>query len=512
MKRIHPYKLVVHLILAAVLTGSCGKLELLKNVDSEAISAGEDLKNQTIWEFISSTSSIANDTLKSLSLFTRAVERAGLKEFFGQDGQYTIIAPRNTAMEAFIASLGYSDLEDVPPAVLRNIFLGNTVNGKIFSYELPEGELMTFETMNKDSISFIREPASTNPYRVTINSAPTFVSTAVRIRSQNLLCKNGVVHVIDTYTHYIPRTSAPDAASPGEGSMSETLDVLKDAYMSNGSTTAKNTNYGSAVSLNVKKAAVDFTRRAITQFEVRQPHSFQRIGTARVGLYCTRVDGDGGIVSLFEDEPIDWLENQVSWANCPIPGTVPIGDVNLSPGTGASGSVNKWHYIDITNAYQDAVRQNKTFINVGINTADNDLFTFASKEYSTSSIPVGTRAPIIILTSPVASILSNPVNAGITVDRQSGNKILTTSELKFEGAESKNIFFVVKDLPQMGYLVVGGRPVLQEGVRFSQEQIEKGAVRYLHSGEGNIDSFSLEGQDFQGGFYDDVLTVNVTIQ
>src|SRR5690606_35847631 len=175
-------------------------------------------------------------------------------------------------------------------------------------------------------------------------------------------------------------------------------------------------------------------------------------------------------------------------------------------------SVNKWHYIDITNAYQDAVRQNKTFINVGINTADNDLFTFASKEYSTSSIPVGTRAPIIILTSPVASILSNPVNAGITVDRQSGNKILTTSELKFEGAESKNIFFVVKDLPQMGYLVVGGRPVLQEGVRFSQEQIEKGAVRYLHSGEGNIDSFSLEGQDFQGGFYDDVLTVNVTIQ
>src|SRR5690606_27129451 len=154
------------------------------------------------------------------------------------------------------------------------------------------------------------------------------------------------------------------------------------------------------------------------------------------------------------------------------------------------------------------LRQNKTFINIGINTSDNDLFTFASKEANA----LRTLAPVIVISSPVVSILSNPVNTGITVDAQTGNKILTTAELKFEGAQSKNIFFVVKDLPKNGYLVIGGKPVRLEGVRFSQEQLEKGAVRYLYSGTGSTDSFDLEGQDFQGGFYSDILTVNVAIQ
>lgn len=513
MKKFNPYKLIVCILFVGIFTNSCGKFELLRNIDPEAVSAGENLKDQTIWEFLSSTSHIAHDTLKSLDLFAKAVERAGLREFFERDGQYTLIAPRNVALQAFIESMGYGDVEAVPPAVLRNIFLGNTINEKIFSYELPEAELRMFGTLTNDSISFIREPTSVNPYRVTINSAPTILSTAARIRSQNLVCKNGVVHVVDTYTHYIPRTSAPDPFTPEAGSESETLSVLKDAYMTPGSVTRQNTNYGSAVNLSAKYAHVDFTSTSITQFDVRNPITFPRIGSVRMGLYCIRVDGDGGLVSLYEDQHIDWQEDQVTWRNRPVPGTMPIGDVNLSPGTGASGSVNKWHYIDITNAYLEALRENKTFINIGINTADNDLFHFASKEYTESANPVaGSHAPHIILSSPVPSILSNPVNTGIAVDRQSGNKILTTSELKFDGTASKNIFFVVTALPQNGYLVVNGRPILREGVRFSQEQIEKGAVRYLHNGEGNNDSFSVEGQDFQGGFYDDVLMVNVTIQ
>src|SRR5690606_30385698 len=119
---------------------------LLKSIDPEAVSAGENLKDKTIWEFISSTSSIANDTLKSLSLFAKAVERAELKEFYEGSGEYTVVIPRNAALQAFIESLGYNNLDDVPAAVLKNIFLGNTINGHVLSYELPENELTKFET------------------------------------------------------------------------------------------------------------------------------------------------------------------------------------------------------------------------------------------------------------------------------------------------------------------------------------------------------------------------------
>jgi len=497
------------LLFIGMVIGGCGKLQLLKDIDPEAISAGVDLKDKTIWEFVSSTSTIANDTLKSLSLYTRAIEKAGLKELLNSPGEYTVIVPRNAALQSFIESLGYNTLDEVPAAILKNIFLDNIARGSILSYELPEAQFEKYETLNQDSISFIRQPTSVDPYKVTINSATTFLSTAAVIRTQDLQCKNGIVHVVDIYTNYVPKTIAPDPSTPGEGgNLHDTILVTKDSYMSNGSSTSKNTNYGSAVTLNVKKASADFTRRAITQFEVREPLFNDRIGSVKVGLYCNRVDGDGGVVSLYEDEHVDWLEDKVSWANCPVPGVVSIGDVLLKPGS--ANSVNKWHLIDITSAYLNALNQNKGFINIGINTTDNDLYTFASREAKDSKNVVGGLSPFIVITSPVPSILENPTNTGIVVDGATGNKKISTGELKFEGAKSNNIFFILKDVPQNGYLVVGGRP-LQTGSRFSQEQLEKGAVRYLYAGTGNTDSFSLEGQDFQGGFYHDVLTVNVTI-
>jgi uncharacterized surface protein with fasciclin (FAS1) repeats len=504
MKKVERTKHIIFILFLSLILIACGKLELLKNEDPTPIAAGSNIKEGTIWEFLSATSSTADDHLKALDLYATAIERVGLKELLNSAGEFTVVAPRNDALINFVKSMGYQTVDEVPAEILRNIFLDNILATKIKTFELPERELFVYETLNNDSISFIRQPSSSDPYVVTINSAPTFVSTAIKIRSQNLECNNGIVHVVDTYTNYIPKTQSPDTFNPGQDN--EYIFVTKDSYMANGGATNKNSNYGSAISLNAKKAAADFTRRAITQFEVKAPVFAGRIGAVRVGLYVTRVDGDGGQVSLYEDLSVDWLEDKISWNNSPTPGTVALGSVLLK-----SSSVKTWALIDITSFYLDALAAGKTFINIGINTDDADLFTFGSKELTNTAGQAGVYSPYIMLSPPEVTILKNPINTEIIVDAKKGNKNLLTSELKFEGTSSKNIFFILKDLPVNGYLVINGKPVIL-GSRFSQEQIEKGAVKYLYKGTGNSDSFTLEAQDYKGGYYHEVLTVNLQIQ
>lgn len=483
---------------------SCNKFEVLKDIDPEIAAAGQNLKDKTIWSFISSRSpEKAIDTLKSLNLYAAAIERVGLKSLLDGDGNYTVIVPRNNALIALAFELGYTSVDAVPAALLKNIFLDNIISKRVNSFDLPANEFFATETLNEDSLYLARIPTYSNEYNFGAYISPNALTAFAKVRSQNLECKNGIVHVVDAFSNFRPKfTVAEIVKVPGD-----TIFVTKDSYMNGGSGTLKRTNFGDRDYMWIKKNTnASFTRRAITQFPVRPASFTGPIASVTIGLYCNRVDDPGGIVSVYEDAKVNWNENTINWNTAPSPGTIPLSSFILNADT---SSINKWHFSDISLAYKAALNNNETFINIGINSAINALFSFTTKETLDANLLSGKYRAYLVLMQPALTVLINPVNTGLIVDLKKGYKKVTTAELKFSGTTSNNITYNITLQPQNGFLVVNG--LIRNS--FTQAQMEKGAVKYLYSGTtAGTDSFTVSGKDNKNGTFPTPQVVNIQIQ
>lgn len=502
MKKLNIYKTSVLAVLVCLAFSSCKKFEILKNSDPEIVTAGENLKNSTIWEFISSrTTNRSADTLKSLDLYATAIERVGLKDILNGEGDYTVIAPRNEAMRTLATDLGYPTVDAVPAALLKNYFLDNIISKRVKSFDLAPDKFSIVETLNEDSLSFVRQPSSADDYVFNLYSAPSFITSLTKVRSQNLECKNGVVHVVDALSSFRPRYAATDPGkAPGD-----TIYVTKDTYLNNGSTALKNSNYGDLDYMWLKKnASANLTRRSLTQFPVVAASFPQPIASVVIGIFATRTDAPGGTVSVYQDQQVNFDELTVNWANSPIPGTIPLSSTEIKQFT-----ANKWFYFDITTAYKTALANKDKFINIGINTSVNALFQFATKETRDSNLVLGGYKSYLVVTPPATTLLTNPVNPGIKLTLVKGYKKLTVADLSFSGTTSNNIIYEITSQPQNGFVVVNGLV----RTRFTQAQIEKGAVKYLYAGTApGSDSFTVLAKDFKNGTYPTPVVVNVQIQ
>ncbi len=516
MKKIINYKHVFVATLMCMAVVSCKKFEVLSNVDPELVDAGANLRNESIWSFISSRSDNKGvDTLKALNLYAEAIERVGLRPLLEGDGNLTVIAPRNEALIALAGSLGYTTVNAVPAAILRNIFLNNMLDKRIRSFDLPADSLNLVQTLNEDSLSIRRQPSKTNEYILNLYNSPSLTTSISKVRSQNLECKNGIVHVVDDMKAYTPRYTQQDAAKLS----GDTIYVTKDAYINNGSGALKSSNFGSNDVLWIKynKSSANTTRRSLLQFQVRNSVKFTKnIAGITLYLHCNRVDAPGGVVSVFEDQNIDWDENPaipadpafpgVNWYNAPTAGTLPLSSFSFSGQSRADTLVSA----SISANYKAALADGKTFINLGLNTSDNALFQFQSKEALDTDGQPGKYSAYIVLTPEQITVLVNPVNTGLVVDAKKGYKKISTSELSFSGTEDRNVIYNLTASPTNGFLVIDGKANV---TKFTQAQMKRGAVKYLYSGEGaGSDSFSVKATDSEGNAFATDQIVNVQIQ
>lgn len=514
MKKNLNYKHIFLACLMCMTVVSCKKFEVLSNIDPDLVDAGTNLKTISVWSFISGRSDNKGvDTLKSLDLYAAAIERVGLRQLLEGDGDFTVIAPRNDALKSLALSLGYTTVEAIPDAVLRNIFLNNIIDTRVRSFEIQPELVNLYKTLNEDSLSIRRQPSSSNEYILNLYNAPSLSTSLARVRSQNLECKNGIVHVVDDFRAYSPRYLQPEAAKLS----GDTIYVTKDAYINNGSGALKSSNFGSSDLLWVKKASANTTRRAILQFPVRNSIKFtENIAGVTLYVFNNRVDSPGGIVSVYEDENIDWIETDavpanpsapgVNWYNAPAAGNVSLfsfsfprqsrADTIVSAGVGA--------------AYKAALADGKTFINLGLNTGDSPLFQFLSKEALDENRVAGKFAAYLVLTPEQNTVLVNPVNTGLIVDLQKGYKKITIAELNFSGTLDRNVTYSFSTKPTNGFVVVDGNANVSS---FTQAQLVRGSVKYLYSGSGaGTDSFIVVARDSEGNSFPTEQTVNVQIQ
>ena len=103
----------------------------------------------------------------------------------------TIFVPTNAAFTALLTELGLTDINQIPIATLIATLKFHAIEGRTFSSDLTNGNL----TMVSGGITTITLPAGTSTV-TTISGLGNGTNTA-KITKANIVCRNGVIHVID---------------------------------------------------------------------------------------------------------------------------------------------------------------------------------------------------------------------------------------------------------------------------------------------------------------------------
>ena len=107
------------------------------------------------------------------------------------DTLLTVFAPTNAAFTALLTDLGLTDITQIPIATLMATLKFHAIQGRAFSSDLTNGNL----TMVSGGITTITLPAGTSTV-TTISGLGNGTNTA-KITKANIICRNGVIHVID---------------------------------------------------------------------------------------------------------------------------------------------------------------------------------------------------------------------------------------------------------------------------------------------------------------------------
>ncbi|RZL55224.1 MAG: DNRLRE domain-containing protein [Pedobacter sp.] len=491
--------IIKSLAIALVCTGlSCGKLEFLKNEQPEAIDAGTNLRGMTLSDFLKIDHS---SDLTNLNLYGEVIKKAGLADLLNQPEDYTVLFLTNQAVNNMVSSLGYTNLNDVPATVLRNIVSDQIFKGRLRSFDLKIGETKKFETINGSFIYYTRTANSTNEYVLTANNSTDLTSPPATIRSQNLEFKNGIAHVTDQFTFYKLRDAVPDAPSGSVGAQTDIINVTKDLFIQNG-TANRTKNFNNATSIDMKNSNgkdVSVDRMGLFQFPLTTPSFGNKIGLAKINFYVY-FTGLASSLTAYAGADTDFDETTVSWTTAPTYDRISLANISLT-----AGQIG-WQTMDVTSLVSQLYAGNKTFLNILMNHNNDNFVKIYPREFDS-----GKFKAYLSISSPPPTILTFGNATALNVAPKDGFAKLTTTQLKMNGADDKNISYIVNKIPTNGYLVKYGIPLPVNG-SFSQADLVAGSIKYLHSGTGNVDEIILEAKDNNGGYYNTPIKITVNIQ
>nr|WP_199080085.1 DNRLRE domain-containing protein [Pedobacter sp. ASV19] len=502
MKKLNLYPGVLFLCMYVLTLLSCGKFELLKNEDSNGTDAGANLKTQTIQQFLLTDHS---SDLTELDLFAAAVKRAGLMDMLGKSDDYTVVFLNNAGVKQLLSTVGYANVESVPPVILKNLLGDLIIKGKLKSTDLGLNETRKIETINGNYIFYSRTASATDQYILSINQNPTLGSSSALVRSQDLEFKNGVAQVTAQFTFYRLLDDKPDDADPDGNVVTQKIKVAKDVYVRGGPGNS-NANFNDLATIDLKAvSAADATvgRIGVMQFPLEKPGFGDKIGAARMYVYIYNTGLTAATTFSFSahlGENKDWTENTITWNNAPTYNSVPMSTVPI-PGTTVG-----WVSFDITAAVTQLYANNGTFINVFLKHNVDNFIKLRPREFSE-----GLYAAYISLTSPPQTLLKLGQVSVLNVSAATQIASLSLANLKMEGTADKNITYTVKQVPSAGFLVKYGIP-LAANASFSQADIAKGAIKYLYNGSGSTDQIVFEARDQNGGYFESALKLDIAIK
>ncbi len=158
-------------------------LMLMLSALTISVSCSDDSSSES-----NTIASIASKNAEFSTLVT-ALNKTGLTATLNGSGNFTVFAPTNQAFSTFLSANGFSSLDDVPVAVLKEILLNHVVNDELFSNELTTGYV---KSLGKGSAS------STNTLSLFINTTSGVKINGVsNVTAADIDASNGVIHKVD---------------------------------------------------------------------------------------------------------------------------------------------------------------------------------------------------------------------------------------------------------------------------------------------------------------------------
>lgn len=125
----------------------------------------------------------------NLSILVQALVKADLATTLQGSSQFTVFAPTNAAFTSFLSDNGFTSLDDVPTAALKEILLNHVVSGSFQSTALSTGYI---KTSAKGSAS------ATNTLSLFVNTAAGVKLNGVAtVTTADVTASNGVIHIVD---------------------------------------------------------------------------------------------------------------------------------------------------------------------------------------------------------------------------------------------------------------------------------------------------------------------------
>lgn len=154
------------------------------------------------------------------SMLADALDRAGLVETLDGNGTFTVFAPTNTAFNTFLTANGYSGIDDVPVAALKQVLLNHVISGtEATSSSLTTGYVRTEATGAASAANKISMFINTNG-SVTINGGEN--NGGAMVTTADIMADNGVIHVVNRVIA-LPTVASLVIANPDFSSLTAAL-------------------------------------------------------------------------------------------------------------------------------------------------------------------------------------------------------------------------------------------------------------------------------------------------
>lgn len=143
------------------------------------------------------------ETLNSngFTTFKAAADLAGVGERLTGSTKFTVLAPSNSAFDQFLLESGYSSIDAVPAALLREVVLNHFISGDVDGQALVTGYKKTQAKGSASTTSTLSVFINNDGSTIKLNGVST-------ITTADLRASNGRIHIVDrvvpmpsVYTH-----------------------------------------------------------------------------------------------------------------------------------------------------------------------------------------------------------------------------------------------------------------------------------------------------------------------
>ena len=151
-----------------------------------------------------------------------ALQRTDLVQTLDQSGTYTVFAPTNDAFATFLSDNGFSNLDAVPVATLKEILLNHVIGSVNYSTDFSTGYVKTLGKGSASSTNTLSMYIDLNS-GVTVNGISVRLNGVSSVTAADITASNGVIHQVDAVIG-LPTVVTHAAANPNFTTLVDLLD------------------------------------------------------------------------------------------------------------------------------------------------------------------------------------------------------------------------------------------------------------------------------------------------